>query len=56
MIMCFSFVSDVYAEDCNFSEDATIKGGKDTFEKGEEATIIINIKDDFAYNRDFCKR
>ena len=44
MIMCFSFVNEVFAED-EFSSSVTINGGKDTFEKGKEAVINVNIKD-----------
>jgi len=44
MIMCFSFVGEVFAED-EFSSSVTINGGKDTFEKGKEAIINVNIKD-----------
>lgn len=47
MIMCFSFVSEVFALDDEFSSSVTINGGKDTFEKGKEAIININIKDNF---------
>ena len=43
MIMCFSFINEVFAED-EFSSSVTINGGKDTFEKGKEAIINVNIK------------
>lgn len=46
MIMCFSFVGDVFAEGLDFVVSTSVVGGNDTVVKGDAAVINVNIKSD----------
>lgn len=46
MIMCFSFVGEVFAEGLDFVVSSSVVGGNDSVVKGKNAVINVNIKSD----------
>lgn len=44
MVMCFSFINNVYADDLEFTVNATVADGNNTVVKGSEVIINVNVK------------
>jgi len=46
LVVCFSFIEKVFADDLDFTVSTSIAGENDTVVKGENVTINVNVKSD----------